>query len=385
MGSVCFVLLLRWFNPGLVGSIEKDAMFTSFSFLVSMLIAFRTSQAYSRFWDGTTLVHQMLGDWFDAASTVIAFTKHSRSSVESIMTFQQTLVRLVSILSAMILAELEGCDDEKSVNAWHFDLLDADSLEQKFLVRLREADRRPEVVFQWIQNLIVENISTRVLDIPPPLLTRTFQDLGSGMIHYHDALKYADTPFPFPYTAATDILLIIHWFVTPIVICSWTERVEWALIFTFVTIFVIWSLHFIAGEIENPFGDDLNDLNMGEMQQSVNQGLCALVSRTTQETPFLRVAAITAQSRLANGKGLSRASVALSFHDLAKKSFENRTSEDFSNGSAHECEARTAELDAAAPADPLKRDPEEACSLSSWAASSAEAMHGPPDTEPPDL
>ena len=28
-------------------------------------------------------MHQMLGDWFDAASTVIAFTKHSGSSVES--------------------------------------------------------------------------------------------------------------------------------------------------------------------------------------------------------------------------------------------------------------------------------------------------------------
>lgn len=40
-----------------------------------ILVVFRTGQAYNRFWDGSTLTHQMRGDWFDAASSIISFTR----------------------------------------------------------------------------------------------------------------------------------------------------------------------------------------------------------------------------------------------------------------------------------------------------------------------
>lgn len=279
---------------------ESDAMYTSFSFFCTMLLVFRTSQAYSRFSDGATCLYRMVGDLFDTATTVIAFTRFSHAGQEEIQTFRQTLVRLISLLSAMILAELEGSEPGQHVNALHFELVDVECIDPDSLLYLKKASQKPEVVFQWIQNLIVDNITTGVLSIPPPLLTRTFQDLGSAMIQYHDAMKYTEVPIPFPYIACSDILLLIHWVVTPIVISSWIPELVWAALFTFVMVFVVWSLHFIAGELENPFGCDVNDLHMEEIQRGVNSSLILLLENNSRQAPHLCVNTRTAASRLAN-------------------------------------------------------------------------------------
>ena len=252
----------------------------------------------------------MSGDWFDAASTVLSFCKYSSQDPDKIERFQQLFVRLMSLLNAMILAELEGHnvgDDVRNedlkdsvlgARAMTFELLHPDAIDAQYLERIKKAKHKAELVFQWIQNLIVENIVNGVLSIPPPLLTRTFQDLGSGMLHYHDALKYADTPFPFPYTCATEILLMLHWIVTPIYACTLTNSKVWVACFSVMLVFVLWCLHLIAGELENPFGDDKNDLNMLEMQVDMNESLASLISTEAQETPKLCIPTREARTSL---------------------------------------------------------------------------------------
>uniref|UniRef100_A0A7S1AGP5 Uncharacterized protein n=1 Tax=Noctiluca scintillans TaxID=2966 RepID=A0A7S1AGP5_NOCSC len=130
--------------------------------------------------------------------------------------------------------------------------------------------------------------------------------MGTAMMHYHDAMKCVEVPFPFPYTACTDILLIIHWAVTPLVLCSWTSGPLWAALFTFIMVFVLWSLHFIAGELENPFGCDVNDLHMTEMQREINMNLIRLVKDGNRQTPRLcvdhRIAALRLSDELLVGK-----------------------------------------------------------------------------------
>ena len=61
-----------------------------------ILVVFRTGQAYNRFWDGSTLTHQMRGDWFDAASSIISFTRTSRADKAKLWEFRQIVVRLFS-------------------------------------------------------------------------------------------------------------------------------------------------------------------------------------------------------------------------------------------------------------------------------------------------
>merc|ERR1719473_1310421 len=59
--------------------------------------------------------------------------------------------------------------------------------------------------------------------------------------------------------------------------CVWTSLPIGAFAFTLCSAMCFWSLELIAAELENPFGDDVNDLPVLGFQEDLNQGLLLLV------------------------------------------------------------------------------------------------------------
>jgi len=275
-----------------VDSILLDSQaWSGFSFLVGFLIVFRTSQAYNRFWDGCTATHQMRAEWFDACSALVAFCKYSKEPEWKVIRFKQILIRLFSMLHAAALAELEelnhdveGIDD---ITAFSFDLIDPDGLDEESLLAVKTSHCKVELLFSWIQFLIVENIDTGVLSIPPPILSRAFQEIANGMVAFHDAVKITYIPFPFPYAQTCDALLMMHWLIVPFVTSQWVKDPWWAGVFVLMQVLIVWSLNFIAVEIDNPFGTDANDLDGAYMQGEMNRHLLLLLKPATVRTPYL--------------------------------------------------------------------------------------------------
>jgi len=150
---------------------------------------------------------------------------------------------------------------------------------------VKNAEAKVELVYQWMQQSIVENIGTGVMAIPPPLLSRVFNEGANGMVQFHEALKISNIPFPFPYAQTCDILLLLHSLITPFLVSQWVSSPLWASIFSFIQVFVFWSLRYIALEIENPFGQDANDINASEMQTEFNVQLRMLISPEADQTP----------------------------------------------------------------------------------------------------
>jgi len=293
-------------GEGTAKSVLKDnACWSGFVFLVGFLIVFRTSQAYARFWDGCTSTHQMRAEWFDACSALIAFCKHAKASNQAVAEFQHTLVRLFSMLHAVALAEIEdsSSDEITEVMAFKYELVDAGGIDADSLKAVKESDARVELVYQWIQQLIVENIKTGVLHIPAPILSRAFQEIANGMVAFHEAIKISTIPFPFPYAQTCEALLLIHWAVTPIVLAQWVSTPWWGALFSFIQVFIYWSLNSIAVEIENPFGMDANDIDAGTMQEELNRHLLLLLEPQTLRTPRLTAALCNSLSVDLNGCG----------------------------------------------------------------------------------
>jgi len=272
-------------------SIMKETQaFSGFSFLVGFLIVFRTSQGYNRFWDGCGSTHHMRAEWFDAAAALVAFCKHSSSDPVIVRKFQNTLIRLFSMLHAAALAELEqlNVDDEsEEIQSFDFDLIDPSSIDEESLRSLKYSTSKVELIFSWIQFLIVENMPNGVLSIPPPILSRAFQEIANGMVAFHNAMKITYVPFPFPYAQTCDLLLLVHWVVVPLVTTQWVTEPLWAGVFVMIQVFILWSLNLIAVEIENPFGQDANDLNGRHMQVEMNRHLLLLLQPETLKTPQL--------------------------------------------------------------------------------------------------
>merc|ERR1712232_561327 len=49
--------------------------------------------------------------------------------------------------------------------------------------------------------------------------------------------------------------------------------------------FSFWSINYIAMELEQPFGDDPNDLPMAELQSNFNSSLCVLFDEQAVQPP----------------------------------------------------------------------------------------------------
>jgi len=166
--------------------------------------------------------------------------------------------------------------------------VDAESLKT-----VMECDCKVELLVQWINQTIVDGVSSGMLNIAPPLLTRAFQELSNGMVAFRGAIRISTIPFPFPYAQTCDILLILHWLSTPLVVAQWVSSAWSGLIFSFLAVFIYWCLNMIALELENPFGNDPNDIDAGIMQQELNRHLALLLQPSTLRSPRLNPSAAT--------------------------------------------------------------------------------------------
>lgn len=280
------------FNKEQENIITNNAMWGGFSALVGFLVVFRTSQAYDRFCDGVAQTFKMGAMWFDACSSLIAFCKYSTAPEDQVLSFQNLLIRLASMLHATALGEMEAIEGDDingytRVHAFSMPLIDAGSINRECLQQVRDSEARVELIFQWIQQLIVHNIKNGVLSIPPPILSRSFQEIALGMVHFNEAMKISTVLFPFPYAQTCDMLLLLHWLVVPFVVSQWVTRPWWAFCFAFIQVFALWTLNLISMELENPFGSDPNDLDAELLQNEFNSHLCLLLRKESQLMPYL--------------------------------------------------------------------------------------------------
>lgn len=312
--AILTAMIRMLIDEGYISSLENEdsilkesALWGGFSALVGFLIVFRTSQAHNRFWDGCTAVHTMRAEWFDAASALVAFSRHSVADGGMVAEFNHKVIRLFSMMHAVALGHIQDTKDGKTpppVSSLtsdgsltvdlsnpsmmiNFELLDAESFDERTLMKVMTSDSRPELIFTWIEMTIVDALSTGVMSIPPPILSRVFQELANGMVALYDAKRLADTPFPFPYAQTCDCLLVIHWIVSPFVHSQWVTYPWWAAVFSFAQVFIFWALNFIAVEIEMPFGNDSNDIDCDSMQEEMNHNLRLLARIEEDGLPSL--------------------------------------------------------------------------------------------------
>merc|ERR1719161_1681771 len=183
------------------------------------------------------MVHNMRTEWFDACSSLIAFT-HGAKDQEKADVLRHIIVRLFSLLHACALQDIAEMEEEE------FELidirgLDIDSINYLHLIGSAGLST-VDIVFQWIQALISGNQDSGLIKAAPPILSRVYQELAGGMIKFSSAKKITETPFPFPYAQMITTLLMLHGLLTPIVMSAWTDNLLWTATCTFVTVFSFW-------------------------------------------------------------------------------------------------------------------------------------------------
>jgi len=287
-GAVVAVILHYFLRPddgtssegvGVLGMGGVSAMWGGYTFVLGFLIVFRNNQAYSRFWDGANTVAEIRGTWINATSNLLAFCSADEEMVAEVNHFQHLLVRLVSMMFCACLQSICELDDGK------LQILDVRGIDVSSLEYLGEAQDKEVILMQWIQQLVVHGQRSKVLDIPAPILSRAFQDISQGHVLLEKVKNIRDVPFPFPYSQMIAGMLMLQWFVTPLLASQVTQSAWWAGILCFFVIGSFWSLMYIAEEIDMPFGSDENDLPVEQFMREFNDVLLVLVNPLTQVHP----------------------------------------------------------------------------------------------------
>lgn len=285
-------------------SIQAATVWNAVTVVLFLVLAFRTDKAYSRFWEGTTLLHQMRGEWFDAASCLFAFSKLAKDDMKKrndVLKFRHALIRLMSLCHghALELIKLDTPDDEEESAETGFEYIDVGGLDQKVLRYLsgipsnkisvgpgteqsakgpgRLKFNKVEVLIHMMQTLIVDAQRIGAIKIPPPILSRVFQTLSRGQVNLMNCSKIKATYFPFPYAQLIAFMLYLLCFMTPVVMSGVLEHYHWGFICTFTPLFCICGINFAAIELEMPFGDDSNDLPLLKMHDEMNYSMLMLI------------------------------------------------------------------------------------------------------------
>lgn len=255
------------------------AIWSGYTAVLGFLVVFRNNQAYSRFWEGATLVNQTRGEWFNAVSSLIAFCNTSEEMKDNVEHFQALMIRLASLLHCSALQEV--CEIEDS----SLEVFGTNGIGEESLAFLEIAHDRVEIIIQWLQRLILSAHSRNILIAPSPILSRSFQELSRGVVNLNNVRKIRDVPFPFPYNQVLILMLAVHWLITPLLAAFHIANVWWACSTCFFVTGGLWCLVYIAREIDQPFGEDPNDLPMVEMQRSFNKSLASLMEPLAQKVP----------------------------------------------------------------------------------------------------
>lgn len=259
-----------------ITELSKSQLWTATTAVLGMLLSFRTNRAMARFWEGTGLLHQMRGEWFDSISCCVTFSVGAVATKrKEVYRFRHTIVRLMSLCHGSALEEIAGGTECVAT-------IDALGLDNDTLMHLKNCKEvhefnRVEVLLHLTQSIITKALDDGILKIPPPILSRVYQTLSRGFVNLLNAKKIADTRFPFPYAQLIAILLFLHILLTPLMISCLIQSKIWAPLFTFVPIFAMFSVNFIGVELENPFGTDDNDLPLAHFQGEMNKCLMMLL------------------------------------------------------------------------------------------------------------
>merc|ERR1719313_2360811 len=169
----------------------------------------------------------------------MAFTSVDPALQEQVQQYCHLLARLMSLLMCCGLQQVSPQRDRS------FSILDLDGIEPESMDFLNNAPDKVEIILQWIQRSMVLHMQTGVLPIAPPILSRAFQEVSRGIVNLQNARKIADFPYPYPLAQISMILQLLHWAAMPFAASAALPK-GWAVLLSFLLIFVLWCIHFNA-------------------------------------------------------------------------------------------------------------------------------------------
>jgi ion channel-forming bestrophin family protein len=241
--------ILKWSKTSLVSNIS--VMHTLLSFVISMLLVFRTNSAYDRWWEGRKLWGLLVNNSRNLAIKLHAILGQEDESHRKF--FRRIIPMYASVLSNHLHAESTRLQLDENE---HPELSSLDT-------NKHVPNQVATLMIQRVYRLHAEGkISGDQLIILNSEL-QSFTDICGA------CERIKNTPIPFSYSVFIKKFIFFYVMTLPI---SFVFNLGYLTIPIVAFIFyVLASLELIAEEIEDPFGGDENDLPTQRLAQNIRK------------------------------------------------------------------------------------------------------------------
>lgn len=225
-------------KPGYL--IHTNAIHGLFGFVISLLLVFRTNTAYERWWEGRRLWGTLIN-----TSRNIALKCHAYIDLKD--SVRERLAFDIANFAVVLKDHLQGRIETSGSQIRH----PPSAAVELLLMDLTNLNRHGSI--SDVQILTLNNDITLLSDI-------------CGACE-----RIKNTPIPFSYHAFIKKFVFAYVFSMPFVFAS--EFGFWTCLITTFMFYVLASLEILAEEIENPFGDDANDLPLDELSHIIRKNV----------------------------------------------------------------------------------------------------------------
>lgn len=225
-------------------------------FVLSMLLVFRTNTAYERWWDGRKLWGQLNNDSRNLAMKIHAFTDdlHIRK------TFHMLIVNFVLSLK-------DHLRNERNINDMYVDEKYNASFYEKYV-------HLPNGISAALYREVTELNKKAIISGEQLLFLneqlQTFVNVAGG------CERIRNTPIPYSYNIFIKKVIFLYVFTMPIGFVR--EFGYWAAPIVSLIFYVFTSIELIAEEIEDPFGEDANDLPINQICENIDKNIKEILS-----------------------------------------------------------------------------------------------------------
>lgn len=149
------------------------------------------------------------------------------------------------------------------------------------LQRARGAEAKVNLCWFWLIEFIQrEHMAGSTGAVAPPIISRVHQFLSDGGLGYNSARRISFIPFPFPHAQISLLSMVFLAVATPIMTLEYSDRDTWyiGIFLTFSIVEVLFGLHEVARELENPFKTIPNELPLCALQAQFNESLLVLTN-----------------------------------------------------------------------------------------------------------
>ena len=240
-GAICYIELN--YSSNLSYFKNAISMHTMVGFVLSLLLVFRTNTAYDRWWEGRKLWGQLVNVSRNAAIKCHNMIKDDKAN--------ETLKKYISafpvILKDHLLKRSNTPYIEEIMERNDVLVHNPSFLVNKIYAVLNDQLKKNEISQE--QFMILDKEFSQYLEI-------------TGACE-----RIKNTPIPFSYSIFIKKFIFIYCFTLPIGLVP--DFYYWSVPFSMFIFYVLVSIEILAEEVEDPFGDDENDLPMEEFSQRI--------------------------------------------------------------------------------------------------------------------